>query len=272
MRRFLPYLWAFLPVAMALMSGCGRDYELNIEFKSGTPPSEGSGVYVDDQQVGHVAAVASRGAKGFIVRAVIEDDDVVETRIKRGIMPYVHEDVLKIDASHVKESDPPLPSGSTVLGSHVATVIFKRYAVMPTVFAHLAAYLIGGVIIWIFRKMFHLAGIVACLVVSFGIALACHAPLVPAVEAVYDAFPQAQAVETEGGEGGAGEVSGIGDKPADGGEVDLVKKPEDISELTRLVRRPKPKTVAFLGLWLTAFIAIQVVLGVLFRPFRRRKA
>jgi len=253
-------LLLLLVAPLAILSGCGGDYELNIEFeKADTRPD--APVYVDGRKVGRVADITSRPG-GAVVRVVLTERDAVRSKIKPGILPTVRADGgIDIDASQVETETDPLPSGSTVTGYTLPGVLLKKYATVQTAVVVGVGLLALIIIFWLFRALFRFAVVLGSLTLACVFTWMFYPALVPASEALCEmVLPAGQTGQIEAQQPAA---------PDKATTAPATARP--IRELVQQVDRPNPKFVAIVLTGLGCFVGLQLIFGVAFKGTRKKK-
>jgi len=246
--------------------GCSRAYELNIEFASGKTPSTGAPVYLDGQKIGHVAAVEEQSGGGFQVRAVLDDRDAVQQSVKRGIMPYLDNGAVRIDASQVAHEAETLPSGSTITGYGLPTVLLKKYARVQTVIAVNIGSLALLMLTWVFRHVFRFVVVLLSLLLSLGIAAMVYVPLTPLVDRGLGAIAGSSAQHAPVT---APAPAGEGQSAAKAAVLPGTEQAAGVREIVQKIARPNPAVVSFMTVWLASFVALQLCFGAALKATRK---
>lgn len=264
-------LLAGLLICGLLLIGCGGQRTLNVEFKKGDPPAKGSAVYLEGRRVGEVQRV--REETGGFTATVRFAEDARLRDLKPGIMPYMEEGRIRIDASRIQPDADPLPAGATVAGYDRPTVIFKRYGLFQTIVAAVAGSVVVFAIGFVFKSIFRMGVVTFSLLASVALAFMFHNAATPLAERLCTAIAPPAETATRTKEPSA-PPPGQEESPAGGEAETSVPTVEPgvtrVQEIVHTLSAPNPRIISFFGVWLISFVGIQFILGYALRATRSK--
>jgi len=255
-----------LAIATLAFSGCSRSMEYRTELGKDEQIQSGDPVTIDGQEAGKVKGITYTAEGTPIASLSIKGGDLAEQTLRVGLVRVPADGQVKLSSKGVQPNSEPLRPGSTIPSQNALTTVLTQFASGSTAIAIAVGIAVLLILLFFVKRLFNIGAAVITLILA-GMAAWFITPYVaPFVAKAYETAPTPvetiqSAPQAEPAQHDASEAN---EKSLDGM---LSRVHSEVKKVT--VKRPDPEVAAFIGIFVIAFLIWSVLVGKVFRHFKR---